>query len=37
MTTDAQMHVGDIRFLNVQLDGDGTIPTIRLCTRSLST
>jgi hypothetical protein len=37
MTTDAQMHVGDIRFLNVQLGRDGTIPTIRLCSRSLST
>jgi hypothetical protein len=37
MTTDAQMHVGDIPFLNVQLGRDGIIPTIRLCTRSLST
>jgi hypothetical protein len=37
MTTDAQMHVGDIRFLNVKPGRDGTIPTIRLYTRSLST
>jgi hypothetical protein len=35
MTTDAQ--ISDIRFLNVQLGRDGTIPTIRLRTRSLST
>jgi hypothetical protein len=37
MTRDAQMHVGDIRFLNVQLGRDGIIPATRLCTRSLST
>jgi hypothetical protein len=37
MTSDAQMHVGDIRFRSVQLGRDGTIPTIGLRTRSLST
>jgi hypothetical protein len=37
MTGDAQMRVGDILFRNVRLGRDGTIPTIRLCTPSLST